>query len=142
MKRLVVLTALLAGLTSGTPTSLHGSTTVLPTQLTIYGSVTRQSHPVTSATIKFFASPYKCGGHQQIVGSAPLNPASTETGSYRAQLLLVEPSDSLCVRITAYDASRGSIDSVTVVRQPVAARSSSPSMPVDSLRIDLSFGQP
>ena len=142
MHRLAFLAALLTGITCGTPTYLCGCSPVPPTQLTIYGSVTRQSQPVHNATLRFFASPGGCAGSQQVVGSAPLLPMTDASGSYRAQLLLIEPSDSLCVRVTAIDASRAPIDSVTVVRQPVAARLSYTSVPVDSMRVDVSFALP
>ena len=141
MLRLSIIAAVLAGITCGAPTSMCACSPLPPTQITVYGNVTRHNQPVRSAAIHVFAALQGCDGNQQIVGSAPLLPMTDANGSYRAQLLLIEPSDSFCMRVTAIDRSRAPMDSAMVVRRPVAARSSDVSVPADSMRVDVTMDQ-
>ncbi|MEO7456992.1 MAG: hypothetical protein ABIY52_12080 [Gemmatimonadaceae bacterium] len=132
MKRVIVLSACLAGATCVSVSPLCGCGPVQPISV-VYGVVSRTGAPVAGAPVHFYASMEECVGQT----GTPNNGVPTTTdasGRYRSFVAVNALSDTGCVIVTVVDSLAHPVDSVAVQHRPVRF-----STVVDSVRIDVAL---
>ena len=138
MKRSVFVAGLLGVATCGTPTGLCGCSPMpMSNLITVYGTVSRGASPAIALPVRLFGSSRSCNGPNEIVSVTPTLTQTTTDGRYRAQIGLLVPSDTACLRVTVVDTARRPIDSTSVVRRPVRVAPNVGRAQQDSVRLDV-----